>query len=233
MTDTPEPAVVVLAQGKVASEEADITALVLSAEELRIATDDELQASSALLTSIKGRQKALSEIRLSITRPMDEAKKRVMEVFQPAVERLGQAEATLKRAVLTYTQERARKLRDEQAQLEVAAEREREHLRKEAELQRKAGHEVRAEASEQLAETLAAPAAEAPVSTAGVHVRTTWRAEVVDMAALAKACADGLVSLELIEANMLALNARAREQKERLAIPGVRAVSEQGVSARA
>ncbi len=233
MNDTPEPAVVVLAQGKVASEEADITALVLSAEELRIATDDELQASSALLTSIKGRQKALSEIRLSITKPMDAAKKRVMEVFQPAVERLGQAEATLKKAVLTYTQERARKLRDEQAQLEVAAEREREHLRKEAELQRKAGHEVRAEASEQLAENLAAPATEAPVSTAGVHVRTTWRAEVVDMAALAKACADGSASLELIEPNMLALNVRAREQKERLAIPGVRAVSEQGVSARA
>ena len=165
MNDTPEPAVVVQAQGMIASEEADITALVLSAEELRIATDDELQASSALLTSIKGRQKALSEIRLSITKPMDAAKKRVMEVFQPAVERLGQAEATLKRAVLTYTQERARKLRDEQAQLEVAAEREREHLRKEAELQRKAGHEVRAEASEQLAENLAAPATEAPVST--------------------------------------------------------------------
>ena len=233
MTDTPEPAVVVLAQAGVDSEEADITALVLSAEELRIATDDELQASSALLTSIKGRQKALSEIRLSITKPMDAAKKAVMEVFQPAVERLGQAEATLKRAVLAYTQERARKLRDEQALVEVAAEREREHLRKEAELQRKAGHEVRAEASEQLAENLAAPAAEAPVSTAGVHVRTTWRAEVVDMAALAKACADGSVSLELIEANMPALNARAREQKERLALPGVRAVSEQGVSARA
>ena len=53
------------------------------------------------------------------------------------------------------------------------------------------------------------------------------------MAALAKACADGSASLELIEPNMLALNVRAREQKERLAIPGVRAVSEQVVSARA
>ena len=70
MSDTPESAVVVLAQGKVASEEDDITALVLSAEELRISTDDELQASSALRTSIKVRQQALSEILMPYTKPM-------------------------------------------------------------------------------------------------------------------------------------------------------------------
>ena len=228
-----EAAAVVLAANAVAREDADNTSVIASAEKLTITTVEQMAASSALLTSIKGRQKSLTELRLSITKPMDAAKKGVMEVFQPAVDRLANAERTLKSAVLTYTQEQEQKRREEQARLDAAAEREREQLRKQAELQRQAGHEERAAASDQLADVVQAPPVETPpVASGAVHIRTTWRAEVVDLAALAKACGEGQQQIGLIQANMTVLNAMARTLKESLAVPGVKAIAEQGISAR-
>ncbi len=224
---------VVLAENAVNKEDDQITALVMSAEALTITTAEELSASSNLLSTIKGRQKNLTELRLSITKPMDAAKKRVMEVFQPAVDRLASAERTLKGAVLTFTQEQERQRREAQAKLDEAARLESERLREEADRQRDAGHEDLAAVSEERAEVVQAPTAEAPPPPTGaVHVRTTWHAEVVDLAALAKACAEGQQPIALILPDMAKLNAMARTLKDGLSIPGVRAVSEQGIAAR-
>ncbi len=208
-------------------------ALVSTAEALTITTAQEMGASGEFLKDIKGRQKALSDLRLSITRPMDAAKKRVMELFQPAVDRLATAERTVKGAVLTYSQEQERLRREAQAKLDAEAEREREHLRKQAEGHRETGREGRAETLEHRADTVQAPTV-APAETprGAVHIRTNWHAEVTDLAALAKACAEGRAPLELIQPDMAFLNAQARTFKDKLAIPGVKAVAEEGVTAR-
>lgn len=224
---------VVLAAKAVGREEEMSIALVSTAEALVIKTPEELGASTDLLQTVKERQKALTDLRLSITRPMDEAKKKVMALFHPAVDRLATAEETIKAAVLTYTQEQRRLQAEAQAQLDAEAERERLRLATLAEKQRVAGKDDRAEATEERATEVQAPtvaAAEAP--TGAVHVRTTWHAEVTDLAALAKACLSEQ-PIELIEPNMAALNSLARSLKEELSIPGVKAVSEEGVAARA
>lgn len=224
---------VTAAEAAVGREDAQITELEASAGELTIETTEQLQSSSAMLTAIKTRQRDMAELRLSITRPLDEAKKRVMEVFKPALDRLGNAEQTIKGAVLTYSQGVERKRREEQARLEDDAERERLRLAALAERQEEAGHEDRAEASRQRAETVAAPTvARAPAPAGAVHIRTTWSAEVVDLAELVRACADGKAPLALLQPDMPSLNAMARTQKERFDIPGVKAVAEQGVAAR-
>ncbi len=98
-----QAAAVVMAETAVDREDAEITSLVMSAEALTITTADELRASNALLITIKGRQKNLSELRFSITKPLDEAKKRVMGVFQPAVDRLASAERTIAASARSVT----------------------------------------------------------------------------------------------------------------------------------
>lgn len=224
---------VTAAEDAVGREDAQIAELEASAGALTIETAEQLQSSSTMLTAIKTRQKDMTELRLSITRPMDEAKRRVMEVFQPALDRLGSAERAIKNAVLTYTQETERRRREEQAALDADAERERQRLATLAEKQESEGHEVRAEASRERAETVTAPTvARAPTPTGAVHVRTTWHAELVDVSELVKACAAGRAPTGLLQPDMTALNAMARTLKERFDIPGVKAVAEQGVSAR-
>ena len=54
-----------------------------------------------------------------------------------------------------------------------------------------------------------------------------WHAEVVDIKALCRAVADGTVSPNYVEANLVALNARARAEKSSLVIPGIKAVQDQ------
>jgi len=224
---------VILAAKAVGREDEMSIELVSTAEALTIKTTEELGASTDLLQTVKSRQKALTDMRLSITRPMDAAKKRVMELFQPAVDRLATAEQTIKTAVLAYTQEQVRLQREAQDRLDAEAERERVRLATLAEKQRVAGKDDRAEATEERVADVVAPTAavaEAPIGA--VHLRTTWHAEVTDLKALA-AFASRTNRLVLVQPNMPELNALARSLKNDLDILGVRVVSEEGVSARA
>lgn len=220
--------------GLAVRREKDMSAAIVSAAEgLAITTAEELEASSELLQTLKGRQKALNDLRLSITRPMDAAKKRVLELFQPAMERLAMAERTFKGAVLTYTQEQERLRREAQAKLDAEAERERLRLLEAAEEHRGLAQSGVAEQLEQEAQTVQAPTvAPAETPTGPVHVRVTWHAELTDLTALAQAYAQNPAAGVLVLPNMPVLNEMARTLKGDLTIPGVKAVSEEGITAR-
>ncbi len=232
---TTQKAAIEVAELAVRHEDEVGIALVSTAEGLTITTAEEMTASGELLKGIKARQKVLSDLRLSITRPMDAAKKRVMELFQPAMGRLATAEQTVKIAVLTYTQEQGRLQREAQARLDAAAEQERLRLLEAAEEHRGQAQGGQAEALEQEAAAVQAPTV-APAETphGAVRVRTNWHAEVTDLAALAKAVAEDESALPpyLIQPNMVVLNAMAQDLKGDLSIPGVKAVSKESVAAR-
>ena len=230
------------------ADEASI-ALLATAESFTIGTTDQYNESSTLLRTLKAKQHQINELRLSVTRPMDEAKSRVMGLFKPATDRLSRAEAAIKQAMLTFTREQERQRREQQAKLdeqarvereklERAAEKERERLRKLAEANREKGKEQRAEAFEERAAQVEVPIVSAPIiaddmpKTEGIAYRTTWKAEVTDKLALVKAVAVGEQPLSLLEANMSTLHAYARELKDKFAIPGVQAVSEDIIAAR-
>jgi hypothetical protein len=106
------------------------------------------------LRRIKGQQALLEEKRFAITRPMDSAKKAVMDFFRPFSDRLDDAERHVKKALTDYktaqdriaaeaarierqrAEKEAKRLREEAEEADrKAAEKERERL---AELQRKA-----------------------------------------------------------------------------------------------
>ena len=205
--------------------------LMARAEAYTIATADEYQASGELLRDIKTRQKAVAGTRTAITKPMDAAKKHVMDLFKPISDRLTAAEDTLKDVMLTFTEAEGRRRRAEQAIRDEIAEVERKRLEARAEKARDDGNAEKAAVLEETATQVAAPV-EAPTKAEGVHTVTTWHAEVTDMMALVKAVVENNVGVGCLQPDMKILNEVARELKGEMAIPGVRAVSETAVAAR-
>lgn len=60
----------------------------------------------------------------------------------------------------------------------------------------------------------------------GLSFTEHWHAEVENLALLVQAVVEGKADLQAVSPNMVYLNACAREAKEKLAIPGVKAVKE-------
>ena len=81
------------------------------------------------------------EKRKEITRPIDAAKKRVMEVFAPDADILGDSNRVLRVAAGAYKDAQDRKEREERERAEAAARAERQRLEREAEARRKAADE--------------------------------------------------------------------------------------------
>lgn len=219
-------------QAGVDAEQASITVLS-EAESFKITTDVEYGQSGELLKQIKAHQKELDLVRRSMTRPIDDAKSRVMGFFKPATERLEKAEAAIKNAMIAFNRKREQERREAQARIDEAARKERERLAKLAEKQRESGKQERAAVTEQRAANVqpVEVADAAPPKVEGVAMRTTWKAEVRDLAALVRSVAAGEHGIELLQPNMQVLNVLARAQKEELSIPGVAAVSEEGIAA--
>lgn len=121
--------------------------LISAAEEYKGASDD--------LRRIKTKSKQLDDLRKSLTRPLDESKKRIMEFFSKPLEFLEKAESTVKSAMLKWQQEQERTRLEEERKIQEAARKEEERLRKIKEEQERAWRE-KEEAKRKEAERLAA-----------------------------------------------------------------------------
>lgn len=226
-----------------------------SQEMFEIAGDD--------LRAVKALQKEVEEKRTSITGPLNQAVKAVNDLFRPPKEYLDKAEATIKRAIVTWTTEQERLAVEARRKAEEEARAERERLaaveREQAEAARRAQEEAQAaaEAGDQEAAAAAmaaaqaaqeqaavaaltsqvvtvAPAVEAPAKVTGISGRVTYGAEVVDLLALVKAVAAGQAPIECIQADTKFLGAQARAFKKAGQLyPGVVINAERSISARA
>lgn len=195
--------------------------------EMRVAASEDLKR-------VKGLAKDLDTQRKSITRPLDEAKARVMDLFRKPAEYLERAEQTIKRACLAWDGEQDRIRRAAEAEAARRADEERRRLQEQAKQAEAEGKPETAHAIAQAAQFVApVPVQQERQKIAGEATRELWHAEVDDIVALARAVADGKVSPENLLPNMPVLNQQARALKGSLAIPGVRAVSERVLGARA
>lgn len=212
--------------------------LTAQAEGITIETREQLEASTNLLQTVTTRKKGMTALRLSITRPMDEAKKAVMRLFAPGLEGLQHAEDSIKASVLDYNREQIRRVDEERRRLEAEAEEERKRLLTRGAMQRDIGEEEKATELEAQSDAVEATRVAPAEGLSGpVHTRVVWKAEVTDLAALALAFADWVGSPEgdsfpVMLPNMPVLNSMAKQLKNDLKIPGVRAVSEEVVAAR-
>lgn len=131
------------------------------------------------------RRKQMEEMRLSITRPMDAAKAKVMDLFRAPLDRLGQGECLLRDEITRYQREQREKAAAEQraAEARAAAQRaEQERIRREAEAaERQAREEVEAARKAGDAEAAAAAVAAAAVAAAAAE-EAQERVELVEIA---------------------------------------------------
>lgn len=242
-----------------AAKEAAATLALPVAEDARelalaISVDDDSTLSYAAeeLGKIAGAGKQLTALRMQYTKPLDEAKAEIMDLFRPAADMLGEAEGLLRKAVNGYQTKRAQEAAEARAKAEKLARAEREKTEREAreaaakvaELAKAgAAHEVvqqaaqKAEAAAEAAEVAAIapppmPVVAEPAKVSGISSRETWKFEVTDLAALVKAAAERPELLGYLQADEKAIGSTVRGMKGRTNIPGVRAYSEQTTAVR-
>lgn len=210
-------------------EEADAAIrLVEKAESLVISGPIEYEMAGSWLKDIKGRAAKLEDQRRSMTRPLDESKKRIMEWFRRPIEMLARAENGVKRAMIAFTEyereeaEKARRLLEEKANRE-AAER-KAALEAQALQQIDAGNEEVAERLIAKAESVeAGPVFIQPQyqKVSGISMREVWKFEITNEAMLPR---------EYLMPDLKKIGDVARAGKGVIPIPGVRIYAEQVVS---
>jgi membrane protein involved in colicin uptake len=227
------------------------------------------EAAGDELRAIATKRKEIEETRMTLTRPLDESKRRIMDLFRVPIDRLTDAETKLRKGMLTYQQSEREKAYKARREAEAVAAREREQLeraaRESAEAARKAqeaaavaeaaGDKAAAEVALEAAQEATARAEDAsieaeiaavapaylptvaPTKIKGIGTRETWKHEVTDLRALILAAAKRAESgddflLGYLCADDAALASAARSMKSKLAIPGVRAYSDESLSVR-
>ena len=188
-----------------------------------VVTAEDYVESGNRVVKLRGMQRALSEKRLSLTRPLDAAKNGIMDFFAKPAIALENAERREVEAMKDYNRRVAEVQRQESLRLQHEAEDARI-----AEAQRLAAESAKALESGQAAEaqrlaqrvgeTVAAPVAPvyappiAPPKVSGMALRKLWRHRVVDAALLPR---------EYMIPNDTMLAALAVSMKEKASVPGV------------
>ena len=206
-----------------------VSALVERAGTVTVTDAASNTEAARLLSLVKGHAKELTEHRFSMTRPLDNAKAQIIELFRPVLQDLTDAEQHIKGAMLDFDRAERQRIAAERA----AAEAERRRLEEEAMQALDEGRIEEAAAAAADSMAVVAPA-QAPVRARGTSVGELWRGEVTDLEALVKAIAAGAAPLSLVQADQSAINAFAKATKqEGEALPGVRFWRESSLSARA
>lgn len=185
------------------------------------------EAAGEELRAIVTKKKALEEKRMTITRPLDDAKKAVMDLFRGPIAALEAVEGGIKSKMLTYRREQEAKAAEERRRAEEEA----------AKLRRLAEAAAQTDDTEKAVELTLAAEVTAAVTTfvpraAGVSSRKQWVAEVTDLAAFLSCVATHPQYHSLVSIEVGKLNALARAQDGRLEIDGVRTEQRESMSAR-
>lgn len=222
------PPVVTLPQPQLATSDATgARAALAHAESLSVSSEIEFVSATEFARACKLRREALDKTRKSFTDPLKQLAARWSEVFQPAVNAYASAEALAREKFTAYRIEEERRARQQKAAADEAARKERERLEREA---AKAEGKGKIERAAALRETAAyipeQTTAPAPPEAAGTSFRIVWRCRVSDLLALVRYVAEHPEQLALLEPAQSTLDRLAGTFKEKLAIPGLVAVSE-------
>lgn len=198
--------------------------------DLVIKMQPDYDMAGTLLQKIKGCAKAIEDKHKEITKPLDQAKKAVMDLFRNPLIKLAEAESIVKRSMVTFEdeQERIRKEQEKKLRKQAAAEEARKKKALE-ERAKKAEEQGKAEKAEELREKAEETHVEAPVlaprteKPKGIAYKIRWTAIVVDFKALPD---------EYKLPNMSMLNKLAQATKGKIPVAGVEFKSEKEVASR-
>ena len=178
------------------------------------------------------RAKRIEALRVSVTRPLDQAKAAAQALFKPPLDELARLEREVKQAILTYQRIRDEQIevaRIEQAARIVEAER---RARDEADLANLAGEdEAEVDMTPVFVAAVSVPVPQS-ASVEGLSSRTNYHAEVTDFGAFVAHCSSTGV-LHYLDPNMKLLNQLAVGLKrEGVLFPGVTSVATKTLAVR-
>ena len=202
-----------------------------------IDTPQKYQDSAADLKIIKATAKELSETRMSITRPLEESKKRIIALFKKPLDVLVKAESSVKTAMVTWQSEQERIRRVEEARLIEIQRKETEKLRIKAEREVARAESLKTDKAKAAALTKArelfsqaeevtaiAPRVESSVQkVAGISTMAVWKFEIEDLDSLPR---------EYMIPDEVYIGKIVKASKGKKAIPGVRIYSKNVISSR-
>ena len=125
------------------------SAVVSLANSLTVTNQAEAARATEFQTSARKAEQELEAKRVSITKPMDEAKSKVMELFRRPIEALGQAKRIAKAKVDAYLESERRKAEEIAARQREEAERERQKIAAEARKKEEQAAAARAKAEQE------------------------------------------------------------------------------------
>lgn len=211
-----------------------------TAEAITITSSEEAQAVVDQLRAIKECSKTVEEVRKGYTDPLRERAAAYMDAFRPAADVLAKAEVLGKGALTVWDKEQRRLAAIETKRIQAEQEAERQRL---ADEQRKAetllaqadaaaasGDVAAAEALEERAVAVqsqavyvSTPVSVAPEKPKGASVRTKWKCRVVNPA---------IVPDQFKTVNEKALDAYAAAMEEAAVVPGCEFFCEESVAIR-
>jgi hypothetical protein len=206
--------------------------------ELSISNDDEYTNAAEFSKRVRSIQKDLNATRLSITAPLDEAKKTVMDLFRDSLSRLEKAQAVLDSGIRNYAVRKENERIEEQRRAAAVAAA--EEARKRALLQEQirkaeeAGREARVEALREKVELVHVPIVPKKVhqapKVAGVSLPKSWKAAVQDYTKIPQ---EMYINDPKIQAQILSiLNGIARSTRGGMKVDGVSFFEDVSVSMR-
>lgn len=240
---------------------AEVTAAVSGLVVSTIDSPIMYELAAVELQELQAKLKEIEDKRFGITRPMDAAKKAVLDLFRPATNLLEEQIKLLKGSMLSYDQEQKRKAAIQQALLDKIAADNRAALAAEA---AKQAEEARAqseraaqamakgdsaefdeamsaaEAAQEMASALGQTAQVVSAATAATNVPTVegiatadvWKARITDLPALLRFIAEHPEYHDWVEVRMTGLNEMAKAQRDAMRVPGVAPFEETRIAAR-
>lgn len=211
---------------------ADSALAMVESFEVVDATTYELAADE--LTSIKRKATQLDEQRKSITKPLDDSKKAIMDLFRGPIDLLTRAEGIIKGKMLDFQREEQRKANEARLAAERAAQAERDRLQAEAAqlvAEGRAGEAVVKQAVAEMVVAAPIPSVMEAPKVAGVAMRTTVDFEVVDLLQLVQHIAKHPELISLVTDDSVKLRAYVRGLGTACNLPGVRVFEKASLSA--
>jgi predicted component of type VI protein secretion system len=206
----------------VAEVEKQAAKAVAWANGLTVTSKETADQAIAGITKIKALRKSWTEYWSGLKETAHKAWKEVVAKEKAGTDICDQAERIAKGKVLAWQQQELERAAAEQRRLQAEAD---ERARKEREaLEKKAAKlktPEKAEALRAQAAAVQAPIVQVAVNTVDAATRTTWKGEVVDIAALLAAATPGSVAASFITINQQAVDAFARSTKGKVPVAGV------------
>jgi hypothetical protein len=159
----------------------DVARFIAAAESLTIENGVDTLNAQEVRALVSTQIKDLTEQRMDITRPMDEAKKRVMDLFRAPVETLERALRIFDRKILDWDEAQQAERDRLQRQADADAETERQRLLAISDKAAEKGQDRKAETFQDRAQAVVAPTIQTDAPrAAGTSIRKTWDFEVTD-----------------------------------------------------